>query len=85
MSLLGRIFAPRRGATDVAFKLAMVVSGDLIHRMRERPSSSEVARSVVADVWERHRNIPFMTSVYETVQEMKVVRSNGGLPRALPK
>lgn len=81
MGLLGRIFGPRyRGASDIAYQAAMGVSSDLLHRMREHSSSNDAARAIMADVWAQRHNIPFLTSAYETVQEMKVPAANGSLP-----
>jgi hypothetical protein len=83
MGLLSRILFPRRrGNSDVAYKQAMGVSSDLINRMREYSNSNDAARAVMADIWAQHNNIPFMTSVYQTVEEMKVPRANGHLPPA---
>lgn len=61
--------APRRG--DVAYYRAMDASADLIFRIREAGREVDVARSVMADVWSQAQNMPFMTTVYEAVQEAK--------------
>jgi len=83
MRLLERIFSSRRReAADAAYQEAMGTSGDLIERMREHSTSESAARAMVSDIWAQHRNIPFMTSVYETVQEMNVARANGLFSRA---
>ena len=83
MSLLASLFFPRRREpSELAYQRAMGASADLIRRMRESPKSNDAARSIVADVWDHHHNTPFLTSVYETVQEMKVVPLNGSRPRA---
>jgi hypothetical protein len=49
----------------------MAVSGDVLERMRQTSRSSDPARAVMADIWAQHHNVPFMTSVVETVEEMK--------------
>lgn len=86
MRLLERIFAPRvRGDVDTAYRAAMGVSSELIEKMREYSSSNDAARAVMADVWAQRHNIPFLTSTFETVQEMKEPRANGAYPPALPK
>lgn len=73
MRLLDRILSPRgRPTSDVAYQQAMGVSDDLIRQMREHSASNDAARAVMADIWAQRHNIPFMTSTYETVQEMKV-------------
>lgn len=86
MGFLTRLLSPqRRGAADIAYRRAMGVSGDLLHRLRERHDPNDAVRSVITDVWVYHRNIPFLASVYETVQEMKVGKANGAAPPPLPK
>lgn len=71
MGFLWSLFSrPRRESSDIAYQKAMGVSDDLIRRMRENSTSSDAARAVMADIWAQHHNIPFMTSVYETVQEL---------------
>lgn len=74
--MLARIFrsraaepAPSKG--DVAYEAAMNESDELLKQMRNASSSSDAARAVMADVWAQNHNVPFLTTVYETVQEMK--------------
>ena len=55
---------------DTAFGTAMQASGDLINHMREASNSNDVFRAMMADIWAQRRNVPFMTTVYELVQEM---------------
>lgn len=72
MAILQRMFGVRietRG--DVAYHKAMRANDDLISRMRECSISNDAARGVMADVWSQHHNVPFMTTVYESVQEAK--------------
>ena len=64
-----------RGQT--AYKRAMEVSDDLIFRMREASSSNDPVRSVVVDILKRGHNIPFLTTVYEAVEEMKSATDQG--------
>lgn len=72
MSLIGRLFAPRSsGASDVAFQRAMGISNDLLNRMKETSKSKDAVRAVMADIWAQAHNVPFMTTVYEAVQEAK--------------
>ena len=86
MRLLDRLFHPQRsGGSDAAYRAAMGVSGDLIQRMRSHSDSNDAVRGIMADVWAQHRNIPFLTSVYETVQEMKVAPNGSAQPPPLPK
>ena len=87
MGWIDRILSPRRnGAATHVYNQAMGESGDLIKRMREHSISTDAARAVMADIWAQHRNIPFMTSVYETVQEMKAATATDHQqPPPLPK
>jgi hypothetical protein len=72
MSLLDRLFARRSsGASEITYRRAMGVSKDLLNRMREASQSKDAARAVMADVWAQAHNVPFMTTVYEAVQEAK--------------
>jgi hypothetical protein len=87
MGWLDRIISPGRGrtASSIAYQQAMGVSDDLIRKMREHSGSNDAARAVMADIWAQRHNIPFLTSAYETVQEMKEPRTNGHRPPPLPK
>lgn len=74
--ILGRLFPDRAGLPvpnkgDAAYAAAMVESDELLKRLRDSASSTDVARAVMADVWAQRRNIPFLTTVHEAVQEMK--------------
>ena len=77
MSLLRRIFgAHQPPRSDMAFGAAMNTSDDLISRMRESSGSKDAVRAIMADIWAQHHNIPFMTTVYEAVQEMKAATTD---------
>ena len=74
--ILCRMFCrPVDGEGDSRYREAMMTSGDLLARMRESSTSTDPARAVMADIWAQHNNIPFMTTVYEAVQEMKSATS----------
>lgn len=75
-SMLGKIFGaraepptPTRG--DIAYATVMNASDDLLKRMRDTSKSTDAARAVMSDIWAQNHNVPFMTAVIETVQEMK--------------
>jgi len=74
--------APSKG--DTAYMRAMDASDDLLYRIREAERETAAARAVIADVWSQAQNIPFMTTVYEAVQEAKsgpaVVREQRYIP-----
>ncbi len=72
MRWLDRIFGlrtPARG--DNAYREAMKESAELSHMLRISARSTDAARALMADIWAQNNNIPFLTSVTETVQEMK--------------
>jgi hypothetical protein len=70
--LIARIFGRKSESRgDGAYHEAMRVSGDLLKRMSDSSSSTDAARAVMADVWAQNNNIPFLTTVYEAVQEAK--------------
>jgi len=72
ISWLRRLFGHREPShADSVFGTAMRESGELINNMREASNSTDVFRAMMADIWAQHRNVPFMTTVYESVQEMK--------------
>lgn len=84
MRLLDLFLHPRRsGASEIAYHQAMGETDDLIQRMRSYSGSNDAARAVMADVWAQRHNIPFITSTFETVEEMKAPRAVS--PPPLPK
>jgi len=68
--LLNLLFGTTR-PSEQAYVTAINESSDLLRRMREHSRSTDAARAVMADVWAQNHNIPFMTTVYEAVQEAK--------------
>jgi hypothetical protein len=87
MRFFDRILSPRRtrGASDIAYEQAMGVSADLIQKMQEYSGSNDAARAVMADIWAQRHNVPFMTSTYETVREMKAATTDLKQSPLLPK
>jgi hypothetical protein len=100
MSILSKLFGkpggsyPNRG--DVAYSRAMKASDELLATLREHEEHTDAARSIIFDIWKQARNIPFMTTVYEAVQEAKsgpevsenrryaIMRNGGGRHRMAP-
>lgn len=72
---------PARSRGDIAYARAMSASDDLLYRIREAGRETDAAREVIADIWSQASNIPFMTTVYEAVQEAK---SGPELARHMP-
>lgn len=70
MSFFGKLFGGPRQDDD-SYARAMIVSQDLLARMRESSKSSDPARAVMADLWHQRHNVPFLTTVVEAVQEAK--------------
>jgi len=62
---------PTRMKGDIAYDRAMDASADLLFRIREAERETSAARSVFADIWSQASNTPFMTTVYQAVQEAK--------------
>jgi len=54
-----------------AYEEAMRQSSDLIRYMRSASNSTDAARAIMADIWAQNHNVPFLTTVFEAVQEMK--------------
>lgn len=75
-SILGRIFPDRSGAPapskgDLAYAEVMKEVSELEQQMREVSNSSDPARSIMATVWLHRHNMPMLTTIYESAQEMK--------------
>jgi hypothetical protein len=49
----------------------MDASADLLFRIREAGRESMSPETLMADIWSQAQNVPFMTTVYEAVQEAK--------------
>lgn len=79
MRFIGSLFysPQRRGDSDTAYQKAVEISDDLLRRLREPAVTDDVSRSILATLMAHQHNIPFLTSVYETVQEMAVPKANG--------
>lgn len=71
MRLFASINRAPRSAGDHAYEQAMAASDDVLNHMRRAPPSTVPARSVIADIWAQRRNVPFMATVIEAVEEMK--------------
>lgn len=65
------------GPSDIAYREAMRVSDDLLERMRNSTIAGDVNRTLLGALLSKRNNIPFLTSVYETIQEMDVPQING--------
>ncbi len=65
--LLGRNGA---GDSTFAYDRAMAISDDLIARMQKASRSNDAARAVMADIWAQRNNIPYITTTFETAQEL---------------
>lgn len=75
-SIFGRIFPDRGGEPapskgDRAYAAVMDESDEILRHMRESSRSTDAARAVMADIWQQNHNVPFLTTVYESVQEAK--------------
>ena len=69
--MLRNVFVPRRRtAADIAYDRAMADSSTLIRKMRECSDDRNPIRAIMADIWAQNHNVPYVTTVYESVQEM---------------
>ena len=55
-----------------AAREAMKVSSELVQRMRHHSTSDDPARALMADIWSQRHNVPYITTMYESAQEMNV-------------
>lgn len=69
--IMGRLFQRVPANGHDRYEAAMSASEDLIRKMRAAGSSIEAVRAVITDIWQRGHNVPFVTSIFETVQELK--------------
>lgn len=69
VEVLSRFFAAPAKAPD-AYDRAMSVSGNVLQKMEEASESHDAARAVMAGLWLHSRNVPFMTTVYQAVEEV---------------
>lgn len=80
MRIWGRFFKRREpSAGDTAYGAAMKSSQELVQRMQESSQSTDAFRAVMADIWAQHHNVPFMTTVYQSVREMSVATTDLGI------
>lgn len=74
MTLLSKLFTKLRPSTASAGSRAAVeamkVSTELLQRMRKHSASDDPARALMSDIWSQRHNVPFMTTMYESAQEM---------------
>jgi hypothetical protein len=83
MRFFSALFSPRdaAGVAEVAYQKAMWVSDDLLEKLRHPSATNAASRALLHTLLEHQHNIPFLTSVYETVQEVDVPQVNGILGR----
>lgn len=82
-SIFGRIFSLRpipappvqASAAEDRYAVAVRESDDLLQKMRAAYASTDPVRQAMADIWAQRHNVPYVTSVYETVQEVNVAKA----------
>lgn len=74
MSFLSKLFHWRCHPTKGGDKYASAVrvSDDLLASMRKIEPSDETIRDILTNIWKNKHNMPYLTTVYETVAEMDV-------------
>lgn len=72
MRIFGNLFVRQPSPGDRAFSKAVRANTELISHMRQASQSTDAVRALMADIWSQHHNIPFMTTIFETVREMKI-------------
>jgi len=69
--MLRNLFASRvPSAADRAYEHAKAESASLIAKMRACSEDTNPIRAIMADIWAQNHNVPYVTAVFETVQEM---------------
>ena len=59
-----------------AYESAMRKSDDLIEKMEHASRSKDVVPAMMADIWLQRHNVPFITTVFESVREMKAATTD---------
>lgn len=79
--MLRNLFVSRKpSAADRAYEHAMAESKSLIAKMRECSNDKNPIRAIMADIWAQNHNVPYVATVYESVQEMNAAvayKTNG--------
>lgn len=66
---------------DPAYSKAIEMSNDLIDKMRKNQDAKNPVTALMADIWMQRHNIPYMTTVYEAVQEVDAAVAWSGRDR----
>jgi hypothetical protein len=56
---------------DEKYQLAMRESDVLLADIREAEKTSDPIRAMMASLWAHRRNIPFATTIHESIEEMR--------------
>lgn len=56
--------------SDIPYYRAVAATNDVMARMASSPRTTDAARAIMSDIWAQAHNVPFMTTLYETTQEM---------------
>jgi hypothetical protein len=63
--------SPSTSESTENFRAAIRVSKDLIDQMRKDQDSRNPVTALMADIWMQRHNMPYMTTIYEAVQEVE--------------
>jgi len=63
----------RKSANALADK-AIEMADDLTSHIRNLNGNTNTVKSIISDIWHYRENTPFVTTVYEAVQEVKPIR-----------
>lgn len=66
-------FSPAVEKADTAIKMA----DELTVEMKRYSSGDDPIKSLISDLWRHRNNVPFVTTVYEAIQEVKPYSGNG--------
>jgi len=50
---------------------AIAMVDDITNRMRSYSAGPDPIKGLMSDLWQHRNNIPFVTTVYEAIQEVK--------------
>ena len=67
-----RTIAHQFGDAASAFQqIAIIMADEITEIMRQYSNGNDPVKGLMADLWRHRNNIPFMTTVFEAIQEVK--------------
>lgn len=62
----------KKSANDLA-DIAILMADTLTNQIRNLNGNTPVVKEMIGDIWYNRENTPFVTTVYEAIQEVKPI------------